>query len=406
MPLSSDPDGFIPLRLEELGDRLAQDLTAEDKPAFLALSHWVSRLAHAEFFETRERLKSLYRAFDPDRAAGHGARKDKDAFFETLDQVMITAHYRRLRVEDLLRVDHRQGRLGARIRVVEDVFTHVALYGRGQAEREIEIKSLFGLRRRKAPAVAYDQVMLAAHIDPGTKPRVLARWRLEANKIYLKHFGDIAKGDLRTLYPTARMVMPVHSQLMLGVPALVAGVPLIMKFVPQVTLLLVVTGAYLGISGTWEQDLIKQALAAAAGLGALGGFLARQYSSYDRYDLRNQREVIENAYYNKLGSNRGAFDTLISAAEDAQVKEVLVAYWALRATPQSRAALKAEAEGVVERLTGAKIDFDVDDALALLRSYDLVIEEQGTWRAVPLARALFSCATAWSRTAHPPAPRQ
>ncbi|MEM6466196.1 MAG: DUF3754 domain-containing protein, partial [Pseudomonadota bacterium] len=303
---------------------------------------------------------------------------------------------------DLIQVDHRQGRLGARISVVEEVFTQVALYGRGQAKRDIQVKSLFGLRKRDVPAVAYDQVMFAAHIDPEAKSRVLTRWRLEPDRIYLKHFGDIAQGDLRTLYPTARMVMPLHSQLMLGVPALFAGVPLIMKFIPQVTLLLVITGAYLGISGTWEQDSLKQALAAAAGLGAMGGFLARQYSSYDRYDLRNQKEVIENAYYNKLGSNRGAFDTLISAAEDAQVKELLIAYGCLSQGPHSRDRLKEKCEAAVYALTQAPIVFDVDDALSLLQAYGMVAEQANQWHALPLARALFACATRWSQMVTPP----
>ncbi len=402
MPLSRIPDGFIPTTRPDLVQALlSSDIgTGLDPDAFAQLSHWLARLTHIEFFEIRERLKTLYRPFDPDRmAAASGDGADLSALLDSLDTVMTAANYRPLAIEDLEQVDHRRGRLGARIQVSDEMFDNVRFYARGRTRSRITVKTWFGLRKREIEAITYDQVLFAAHIKPDTPKKLLDRWRLRPGAVYLKHFGDIARGDLQTLYPTARMAMPVHYQLMMGIPALFAGVPLLLKIIPQITILLVFIMAYFGISGTLEDDSLKKALAAAAGLGALGGFLGRQWTTYDRYDLRNQKEVIENAYYNKLGSNRGAFDTLISAAEEAEVKEALLAYAFLRSDSSSAERLTQDVEAWVLTHFGAEIAFDTQDALDLLARLGLTRHQEAIVVASSLEDALKSCKIHWRKEA-------
>jgi hypothetical protein len=208
--------------------------------------------------------------------------------------------------------------------------------------------------------------------------------------VYLKQFRDIPRADLRTLYPNARVVMRLVDQLVLGVPAVVGGIPILLNIVPTVSVLLLVAGAYLGISGTVEDDSMKKALAALSGLGALAGFLMRQWVKYERQKLRYQKRVSDNAYFNIINNNAGLFDSLIGASEDAEVKEALLAYALLlsSAEPLSREALDARVEAWLTRTFAVDVDFEIDDALAKLAQVGVLIETpDGRVTAQPLSTA-------------------
>lgn len=396
---------YIPVGRRALVAKLADELPeAEARETFDALARRLSLIFHIAFFETRETLKDLYVRFNPDRPGDQPIQPDPEArstFLETLDGAIEAANFRRLTAAEVLPEADAAGRVEAEVRVSEDGFDTLRFYARGRRMQEIVVRRFFGLRKERIAAPVFDHVVLVAGLDPAdTAVRRQAR-RLRPGAIYLKLFRAIPQADLRTLYPNARVVMSLRDKLILGVPAIAGGVPILLNIGPALTVLLVVVGAYLGIAGAVEEDAVKKALAALSGLGALGGFLARQWVKYERQKLRYQKQVAENAYFNSVTNNAGFFDMLIGASEDSEVKEALLAYALLRRAgePLTREALDQRIEAWLAGRFDADVDFEIDDALEKLHELSLVREEGGLLTTLPLADALEATEAAWGKLA-------
>lgn len=399
-------DRYIPIGKAELvAALLRREGLPPDRAATLErLARWFSLLFHLEFFARREALKDLYTRLDPDQpgkaplAAEAGLRQ---RLFKELEPALIAANFRPLTAAELDPDANCHGRVGARIVVPHETYDEVRFYGRGRRTRRIALRRWFGLRQREVEAPVYDFVVFcaAASTDPAIPARL--RGRLRPGGLYLKLFRDIPQADLATLYPNAKVVMKLLDKLVIGVPAVVGGVPILLNIVPTLTVLLIVLGAYLGISGTVEEDSVKQALAALSGLGALGGFLVRQWTKYERQKLRYQKQVLDNAYFNNINNNRGFFDFVIGASENSEAKEALLAYAFLADHPEplSPEVLDAEIEAFLRGLTGADVDFERDDALRKLRDFGLLTETEAGLDVVGPALAEERCRAAWAELA-------
>lgn len=382
--------------LEEAGPAEVDRARLEELARRLAL------LFHLDFFPERERLKELYVRFDPHRP-GEGpipaAPEARAALLDALDATLMAGNFRRMDLAELGSGTDSAGRVSARVRVPREAFDALRFYGRGLRPRPIEVSRLFGLKRETVEAPVWTHVVLVAAVRPDPSERRRGQRRLRPGAVHLKLFRDIPQADLETLLPNARVVMRLADKLILGVPAVVGGVPILANILPALSVLLVVLGAWLGISGTVEEDAMKQALAALSGLGALGGFLMRQWIKYERQKLKYQNQVAENAYFNTLNNNAGLFDMLVGQSEDAEVKEAFLAYAFLwrAGEPLSREALDAEIEKWLRPLVGTEVDFEIDDALAKLRRFGLVAGRgDGRIEAVGLDGALEATERAWA----------
>jgi len=327
--------------------------------------------------------------------------EERRAFFDDLEPALVAANFRRLTDAEVDTDTATSGRVRARVLVPAEAYEDVRFYGRGRRQRRYEIETWFGLRKEGVEEPVYDHVVFAAIATNAPVKGKSALGRLKPGALYLKLFRDIPQGDLSTLYPNARVVMKHLDQLLIGVPALVGGIPILLNIIPTLTVLFIVLGAYLGVAGAVEEDSMKKALAAMSGLGALVGFLLRQWTKYERQKLRYQKQVLDNAYFNTVNNNRGFFDFVIGASEESEVKEALLAYAFLadHADPRSEAALDAEIEAWLKELTGVEIDFEVDDALRKLRELDLLVETPEGLDVVDPATAQTRCRAAWDRLA-------
>jgi len=368
-----------------------EGLAPDERAAVARLGRRLSLLVHLLFFAARERLKDLYARFNPDRPEPgplEAQAEERAAFLAELDTAIEAANFERLGEDRVVSATDAAGRVSAKVRVPKGVFDAVRFHGRGRRRRPLEVRRWFGLRRETVEAPVYDHVIFAASLRPDADPRECGRLRPGA--IYLKLFRNIPEADLETLYPNARVVMGLRDKLILGVPAVAGGIPILLNIGPALTVLLVVIGAYLGISGTVEGDSVKQALAALSGLGALGGFVARQWIKYERQKLRYQKQVAENAYFNSMNNNAGFFDTLIGQSEESEVKEALLAWFLLwrAGEPLDRATLDARIEGWLRDRFGMEVDFEIDDAMEKLLEHGLVATENGRYSALPPEAAL------------------
>jgi len=213
--------------------------------------------------------------------------------------------------------------------------------------------------------------------------------KVRSGAVLFKYFRHIARADLKALFPNVRVVRGLIDHLMLGVPAILGGVPILIKLASTMTVLFLVAGFYLGLSGTMHDKDMEQALAALSGLLALGAFLLRQWGNFHRQSLVHQKELTDNVYYRNVNNNSGIFTYLIGEAEDQDWKEVLLAYYGLltEAGALTREVLDVRIEELLVRMIGISADFDIDHALSRLRQYDLVVEVDGRLAAVPLSDA-------------------
>src|SRR5207302_4309880 len=168
---------------------------------------------------------------------------------------------------------------------IED-YRDVRMFRRGHHTETIEVPAWFGLRRRSIEIMVYDDVVLMVATKPnGMTPydarRALSSARRGGQKIrsgavLFKYFRHIARADLKALFPNVRVVRGLSDHLILGVPAILGGVPILIKLASTMTVLFLVAGFYLGLSGTMHDKDMEQALSSLSGLLALAAFLLRQ----------------------------------------------------------------------------------------------------------------------------------
>jgi hypothetical protein len=130
-----------------------------------------------------------------------------------------------------------------------------------------------------------------------------------------------------------------------------------------------------------------------------GAFMWRQFSNYSFRKLKYQRKVADNIYFKNVNNDAGVFETLIGAAEDQEVKEVLLAYHSLlTAGPAAHAGeLDRRIEAWLKAAFHMDIDFEIGDALAKLEGLGFLTQKDGKIAAVPLPDALARLDMLWDR---------
>ena len=414
-------DRVIRVRKTDLIDGLVAEgrLDAAGQSAFRRLARGLGAVFHYQYFEELDRLREVYFHFDPELdPAGSGPAPDLDAAYRSLSDEIVRglteANFVEIAHDEIMRAFTEHARVRVKIKVSVEDYRDVRMFRRGHHTETIDVPIWLGLRKRKLDVVVYDDVVLMVATRPGgitpSEARRLARMKgggqkIRSGAVLFKYFRHIARGDLESLFPNVRVVMSLTDHLTLGVPALVGGVPILLKLASTLTVLFVVAGFYLGLSGTIRDNDTEQALAALSGLFALGAFMLRQWGNFHRQSLIHQKQLTDNVYYRNINNNSGIFTYLIGEAEDQDWKEALLAYYGLLTAsgPLSREALEARVEDLLARLFGVAADFEIGAALARLKSLDLVSEAGGLLSVLPLRDALARLAREWQQFFAPPA---
>ena len=407
-------DRVIPLRKSDVIDGLIAEgrLDEADQARFRQLARMLGAILHYEYLEELDRLRETYFYFDPEIDPHEfGSAKDLSAAYRELSdefvRVLTEANFIEISHEEITQAFAERARVRVKIKAPVEDYRDVRMFRRGHHTETIEVPAWFGLRRRPLEIMVYDDVVLMVATKPdGMTPDDARRALLSARRggqkvrsgaVLFKYFRHIARADLKALFPNVRVVRSLMDHLTLGVPAVLGGVPILIKLASTMTVLFLVAGFYLGISGTIHDKDVEQALAALSGLLALGAFLLRQWGNFHRQSLVHQKQLTDNVYYRNVNNNSGIFTYLIGEAEDQDWKEVLLAYYGLltEAGAVASAELDARIEGLLARVLGVSADFEIDHALSRLRGYDLVIETDGGLVAAPLSDALARLEREW-----------
>ncbi|MCF6304430.1 MAG: DUF3754 domain-containing protein [Rhodobacteraceae bacterium] len=395
-------DYYIPVRKSEIVSAILKDsaLATNDRKPMAELIRWLALLFHVEFFASSEHIKELYVELNPDRPGKDplmSSLHDREAFLEALEKILVAANFRSLSEDEIEASGAQEGRVRAIIKISQDVFSEVRFYARGRRLKKFMVPIWFGFKRKEIEVETFDHVVFCMIPCLQAPAKKLKQGKLRAGAAYLKLFRDIPVGDIKSLYPNAQAALGLVRKLLISVPAAVAIIPLLLKIIPSLTVLLLVAGAYLGISGTVQEDTFKTGLAAGAVLAAVIGLGVRQWTSYDRHTLRHQKEVAHNIQFNKMNNNAGCFDYLIAASEDAEVKEAFLAYALLHfeGKPLSEPELDAKIESWFKERFDVVIDFEIDDAIAKLERLSMITTLDGKLSPVPIEKAIENCTDSW-----------
>jgi hypothetical protein len=405
-------DRFIPLRKSDIVDGLAaagclDDAQQQDLRTFARM---LGAIFHYRYFEELDRLRAMYFDFDPEVEPKQPTH-DRDATYRRLSdefvRIVTEANFVEISHDEIARAFAEHALVRVRIKAPVTDFRDVRMFRRGHHKETIQIPSWLGLRRRPLDVEVYDDVVLMVATKPDATKSGGARkgrtgkgkQKIRGDAVLFKYFRHIARGDLEALFPNVRVVMSLFDQLAIGVPALVGGVPILLKLASTLTVLFLVAGFYLGLSGTIRDNDTEQALAALSGLFALGALAFRQWGNFHRQSLIHQKQLTDNIYYRNINNNSGIFNYLIGEAEEQDWKEALLAYYVVltEKAPLARAAdLGARVEELLARLFDVRVSFEFRGALARLRDVDLLCESASDLSVAPLDDALARLEGKWA----------
>jgi hypothetical protein len=407
-------DRFIPLRKSDIvGGLLAEGRLDDAEQARLQqFSRMLGAIFHYQYFEELDRLREAYFYFDPEvDPKACGPANHLEAAYRSLSEefvrVMTDANFIEITHDEITRAFAEAAVVRVKIKAPVEDYRDVRMFRRGHHTETIDVPSWFGWRRRPLDVGVYDDVVMMVATRPdGTKPtdahKTLAsarrgKQKIRAGAVLFKYFRHIARADLKALFPNVRVMMSLSDHLTLGVPALIGGVPILIKLASTVTVLFLVAGFYLGLTGAIGDNDAEKALAALSGLFALGAFLLRQWGNFHRQSLIHQKELTDNIYYRNVNNNSGIFNYIIGEAEEQDWKEALLAYYGLltAAEPLTREALGVRIAELLARGFGVSTSFEIDDALARLRRLDLLGETDGRFSVPPLPDALARLDKEW-----------
>lgn len=382
-----DREHYIPVRLCELVNLLCAErgLPAADAEQFRRLAELLSATFHFEYHKLLDELKDLYAPFDPDAVTREmhpltdverTARLDR--LTERFVFLMERANFKRLTRQELEAALQGSSAWGVDMDVDFRLFDRLEVFARGDGTGDRYMRLWYRFWKNERVCVpTYQRLVLLVKLRPSRRlPR-----EIDTSRVFLKTFKDIPKMDLEMLLPGARLRMPGLQRLKLGSS-------------------LVGSGAWVGY-GVFQQ-VLTSSLSTSLLLGPLAAVLGYGYKQWFGYQsTRNafSLRLAQNLYFQTLGSNLSVLYHLLDEAEEQECREALLAYSALwrhaGAAGWTARDLDDYVEMEVERLTGLKIDFEIEDALAKLVRLRLVTKQGDHHVAVPIDKALEALDEAW-----------
>jgi len=402
------PDGYIAVRRAELADGIAaaDGLPEGEVGAFGDVLKLLDALLQYEAHQQLEALKALYDPLDPD--APPTRRNVTPAALDAFEAAFVEALTR----ANFIEIDHDTVQTreatklltGLSIKPSHAGIRRIRFFARGVRPEKVTLRTWAGIGTREIEAEMMTDVVVfvgfkaEAEVKRADKA-VLAKMRrgVRPGAALIKHFRNVATAELVTLHPGARPSMRPRDQVFLAAPAIVAGAPVLLNLWPALTVIFAVLAAYFGARGVIEQSELRRALAAASGLIAVGAFVMRQRLKYETQTLRYQKQLADTVYFRNLANNTGVIDLVVGAGEEQDVKEALIAYWALRRGGGSltKDEIDAAAEALLRERFSIEIDFEVSDALAKLERLELISRDDDRVTALPPNEALAKLDARW-----------
>lgn len=403
---------FIPVQKADLVASLAeQGMSADQLSHFHTLCSFLGSYFHHDFYDELTELKDIYAWFAPNmpkptRKPTMTVEKAYARLIAIFESVMARANFVEMPREEVEALGGEHPLLDVKTRAPMDRYESLRIFYRGTHTEAFDKPTVFGLASKQVELEALDDVVVFVRFTQDVNQRRSFLQRksefpggAKPGSVLIKSFRNISRAELPMLLPDVKVVMSRKDALLLGGPALLGGVPLALNILPALSVVLVVIGAYLGFSGQVSHDKAMKAVGALSVLVGAGAFMIRQYSNYSFRKLKYQKRLADNVYFKNVNNDVGVFETLISAAEEQETKEVILAYHALlTGGPAAHSGeLDRRIEHSLKDAFDANVDFEVSDALKKLETLGFLTQKEGKIAVIPMGEALARLDTLWDR---------
>ena len=399
---------FIPFRKADVVSMCADDLPAGERESFLGFTRMLSSLLHHRFQARIEALKEAYAPFNPEadtRLIGTVTDEQRQAAQHRLETELVAlaeaANFTRIDTEELHAALVEHSLLKVRMAIDLGAIDKFMFFRRGESVQSRSVPIWFGLRRRTVTFPAYARVLVYAVFKKAEHFQGVDLDRLpyRPGSMIVKLFQNVPRPDLEMVLPNVEVRMGRMDKLLIGGTALVSGIVVIVtKLLASLGILLLLIGAWAGLSDKQVNLTQTQLLSLGAGLVAVGGYLWRQVTKWKNRKILFMKALSENLYFRNLDNDAGVFHHLLDAAEEAEAKEAVLAYHFIRTAPTAPtpAELDRRIEDWFVQRWDARFDFEIEDGLRKLRELGLVsTDEQGRLIAVSLAEARHRMDQIW-----------
>lgn len=384
-----EDEHFIPFRKTTIVELLAQRMPEHERQAFREFTDVLSSLLHHRFRRRLESIKDTYHTLSPspdvrrvmhfDKAARQAAQEQLE---HELTELAQCANFTRVSDEELKRAFDEEGMIKVRLDIDTDDIDSAMFFRRGELHREREEKQLFGLRRKTIAFRSYAKVLVYVRFkdEDHFDRRDTDGLPFTPGSTIIKLFENVPRCDLEMLFPNVRVAMRLIDKLLIGIPAAVSGVIVIAtKLVASLGVLLLLIAFYLGLRDDAVEVDQGALVTIGAGLTAFGGYIVRQFNKFKNRKIQFIKALSENLYYRNLDNDAGVFFHLLDAAEEAEVKEAVLAYHFLRSAdqPLSLHEIDERIEFWFADEFDSEFDFQIDDGVRKLREFSLVEDAGG-----------------------------
>ncbi len=382
---------FIPFRRSDIADMCLRHAGLDDaaRAQFDAARAHIETHFRDEFSALKQLAKARYAPHDPDAdtlTVDLGAR-DEDDLTPLLEELLDRANYERVSQAELEAAFKSSSLFSIRLYVDTSDFAEVLLYTRGVTAQEEQVPLIWGLFPRRVSFLNYERVVLFLKFrDDIDVETTLGGCRPAATM--LKLIQNVPTADLEMLFPNTRIGMRTIDKLLIGVPALVSGgIVLTTKLGTTLVLLGSLLGFWLGLHSEEVELNRATTIALLAGLGTLGAYIWKQFTSFRNRKLAFTQALTHNLYFKLLDNNAGVLLRILDDAEDSECKESLIAYAFLLAAgkPLSAGELDARIEAWFSGNWGYRLDFEIEDALGKLVNLKLARADGDAWIPLPPA---------------------
>jgi hypothetical protein len=392
---------FIPFRKADVVSMCAAELPESERESFLGFTRMLASLLHHRFQARIEALKEAYSPFNPEadtrfmaELSGEERLAAQHRLETELTALAEAANFTEIDAEELNEALAEHSMLKVKMAIDLDVIDTLMFFRRGESVRTRQVPIWYGLRRRTVSFTAYSRVLVYATFKDAEhfKGTDIDRLPFQPGSMIVKLFQNVPREDLEMVLPNVQVRMRRLDKVLIGGTALISGIIVIVtKLLASLGLLLVLIGAWVGFNDKTVNLTQTQILSAGAGLIAFGGYLWRQVTKFKNRKILFMKALSENLYFRNLDNDAGVFHHLLDAAEEAEVKEAVLAFHFIRTSvqPPTTAELDGLIEGWFVQRWNAHFDFEVEDGLRKLRELSLVTEDgQGrlTAAALPDAR--------------------
>ena len=400
---------FIPFRKADIVDMCIGDarLSDTEKKKLRNFFRILEAVFHFEFQQRLETLKNCFSPFNSDTdtvsyttyTEETKAKLQKQLVSE-LTSVLQAANFERVTPQDLNQALAEESLFKIRLEVNFDDFEDIIFFRRGESIKQETLVKFFGLQKKTINFTNYDRVLVYVKFKDQQYFEAHKRKDLyfEPGSTLIKLFQNIPKADLEMLFPNSEVRMKPLDKLVIGVPAAISGIIVVAsKLGASLILVGSVLAFWLGFTDKNVQINQQHLIALGAGLGALGGFLFRQISKFKNRKIRFMKALADNLYFKNLDNNAGVFFHLIDAAEEEEFKEAALAYFFL--SMEKQGLTRTELDNLIEKWFEdnfkCRIDFEIDDALAKLERFEIVMREGDILHCKPLEDAMQQLDFIW-----------